>query len=83
MAENTKKEKKPNIFVRMFRGIAKFFRDCVSEGKKIVWMPWKDVWKNAVLVIVCAVVISLVIVLLDVGLYSVITLIKSLVHSLV
>jgi preprotein translocase SecE subunit len=79
MAENTKKEKKPNIFVRMFRGIAKFFRDCVSEGKKIVWMPWKDVWKNAVLVIICAVVISAVIALLDVGLSYVIRAIGSLV----
>lgn len=79
MAENTKMEKKPNIFVRMFRGIAKFFRDCVSEGKKIVWMPWKDVWKNAVLVIVCAVVISVVIALLDVGLSHAIRALGSLV----
>lgn len=79
MAENTKMEKKPNIFVRMFRGIAKFFRDCVSEGKKIVWMPWKDVWKNAVLVIVCAVVISAVIALLDVGLSYAIRALGSLV----
>ena len=79
MAENTKMEKKPNIFVRMFRGIAKFFRDCVSEGKKIVWMPWKDVWKNALLVIVCAVVISVVIALLDVGLSHAIRALGSLV----
>ena len=79
MAENTKMEKKPNIFVRMFRGIAKFFRDCVSEGKKIVWMPWKDVWKNAILVIVCAVVISAVIALLDVGLSNALRAIGSLV----
>ena len=79
MAENTNKEKKPNIFVRMFRGIARFFRDCVSESKKIVWMPWKDVWKNAVLVIICAVIISAVIVLLDVGLSYAIRAIGSLV----
>jgi preprotein translocase SecE subunit len=79
MAENTKMEKKPNIFVRMFRGIAKFFRDCVSEGKKIVWMPWKDVWKNSVLVIICAVVISAVIALLDVGLSNALRAIGSLV----
>ena len=79
MAENTNKEKKPNIFVRMFRGIAKFFRDCVSEGKKIVWMSWKDVWKNAVLVIICAVAISAVIALLDVGLSYAIRAIGSLV----
>lgn len=79
MAENTKKDKKPNIFVRMFRGIERFFRDCASESKKIVWMSWKDVWKNAVLVIVCAVVISAVIALLDVGLSYAIRSIGSLV----
>ena len=77
MAENT--NKKPNIFVRAYRGIAKFVRDCVSESKKIVWMPWKDVWKNAVLVIICAAVIGVVITLLDVGLHYAISQIGTLV----
>ncbi len=73
MADN--KEKKPNIFKR----IAKFWRDYTSELKKVVWMSWKDVRKNAFLVIVCAVAISVVIGLLDLGLSKAITALGALI----
>lgn len=73
MADN--KEKKPNIFKR----IAKFWRDYASELKKVVWMSWKDVNKNAILVIVCAVIISAVIGLLDLGLSKAITALGALI----
>ncbi len=73
MADN--KEKKPNIFKR----IAKFWRDYASELKKVVWMSWKDVRKNAFLVIVCAVIISAVIGLLDLGLSKAITALGALI----
>lgn len=65
MAENT--EKKPNFFKRTGAKIAKFWRDYGSEMKKVVWMPWKDVRKNTVLVVIAVIVISVVIGLLDFG----------------
>ena len=37
MAKKKADEKKPNIFKRMGKSIAKFFRDIKSEIKKIVW----------------------------------------------
>ncbi len=43
--------------------VAKFFREVKSELKKIVWTPWKQVKKNAfvviVIVLVCAAIIAL------------------------
>lgn len=51
-----KDEKKPNIFVRAGRAIAKFFRDTVSEVKKVVWPSKKQVLNNtAVVLAVCVI----------------------------
>ena len=36
-------QSKPNIFVRFGRRIKKFWNDYMSELKKVVWMPRKDV----------------------------------------
>lgn len=55
------KAKKPNIFARLGRRIAKFFRDYNSERKKIAWKPWPEVCKSAGIVIVTVVIFSLVI----------------------
>ena len=65
MAEN--KEKKPGFFKRIGSAIAKFWRDFVSECKKISWMGGNDVLKNTVLVVICAVAVGAVIGLLDYG----------------
>lgn len=65
MAEKT--EKKPGFFKRIGARIAKFWRDFRSETKKISWMSGTDVFKNTVLVVICAVVISAVIGVLDYG----------------
>ncbi len=49
-----KDQKKPNIFVRIGRAVAKFFRDSVSEVKKVVWPSKKQVLNNtAVVLAVC------------------------------
>ena len=60
MAEKAAK-KKPNILVRMGRGIVRFFRDTKGEMKKVVWPTKKQVLNNfivvAVFVIICAVLI--------------------------
>ena len=62
---NEKKEKKPNIFVRFGKRIAKFFRDYHSEMKKVVWMSFSDVKKNTVLVVVSVLSIGIAIGIID------------------
>ena len=62
MADNT--NKKPNIFSRM----GKFFRDCRSEFKKLVWPSKQQLFKNSSLVIVTMVVVGAVLSLVDFGL---------------
>ncbi len=54
MANDAKAKKGPNIFVRIGRAIAKFFRDSVAEVKKVVWPSKKQVLNNtAVVLVVC------------------------------
>ncbi len=55
-----KANKKPNFFVRVAKRIAKFFRDFMSERKKIVWMSWKNVCKSAAVVVVLVCVLALI-----------------------
>ena len=45
--------------------IAKFFKDYKSELKKIVWMPWKDVKKNTILVLAATVAVGVMIGIVD------------------
>ena len=61
MAEN----KKTNAFVGFFKRIAKFFRDCKGEIKKIVWPTPKTVFKNMGVVLVTIIVLGLLIFGLD------------------
>lgn len=70
MADNEKKataEKKPNAFVRFFKRIAKFFKDCKGEVKKIVWPAPKAVFKNTGVVLVTILVLGLFVFALDTG----------------
>ena len=59
------KNKKPNIFVRMGRRIKKFWKEYLSELKKVAWMSWKDVRKNTLLVVCAVIVFSLAIAVVD------------------
>lgn len=69
-------EKKPAVkskksrfsFKSMWKAIAKFFREHVSEFKKIVWPTRKTVWNNLVVTIVLCAAVGIVIWLLDFGL---------------
>lgn len=61
-------EKKPNIFVRMGKAIAKFFKDERGECKKIVWPDRKTVLKSSLVVIVTVAILGVVIWLVDTGL---------------
>ena len=63
MAEKEKKVKsdRPSIFSR----IGSWFRSLRSEAKKISWESAASVRKNAIIVIVCVLILSVVIGLLD------------------
>ena len=60
-----KKEKNPNIFVRIFKRIAKFFKDVVGEMKKVSWTPKSELAKNTRLVLVTIVAFGVAIALVD------------------
>lgn len=59
-------EKKPSVFSR----IAKYFRECKSEIKKIVWPTPKATFKNMGIVLVVLIVVGLFIYALDTGLLA-------------
>ena len=49
--------KKANIFVRIGRGIVRYFKDLKGECKKITWPTFPNVVKNTLIVIaVCLIV---------------------------
>ena len=56
-----KKEKKPGLFKR----IGKYFRECVSEMKKVTWLSRKETVKSSIIVVVVTVALCAVIGLLD------------------
>jgi preprotein translocase subunit SecE len=62
MADTTKKE---NFFAKTSKSTSKFFRDCKSEIKKIVWPTPQAVFKNTGVVLVTIFVIGLFIFGLD------------------
>lgn len=55
------KKNKPSLFSK----IAAWFRSCKAEMKKIVWSSWSSVWSNTVMVLVCIIVVSAVIGIID------------------
>ena len=71
-------EKKPNIFKRMGKGIAKFFRDTKSEIKKIVWPTPKATFKNMGIVVLAMLIVGVVIFGLDTGLQALLGLVMDL-----
>lgn len=60
-------EKKQNGFVRLCKRIAKFFRDCKGELKKIVWPTPQSVTKSTGVVLVTIIVLGLFVFALDSG----------------
>ena len=62
MAEKT--TKKPSIWSRM----GKFFKDCKSEFKKLVWPTKQQLLKNSALVLVSIIVVGACLALVDFGL---------------
>lgn len=58
-------EKKPNIFLRVGRGIGRFFRELRSECNKIVWPGMNAVVKNTVIVLIICLVVGVGIWIVD------------------
>ena len=66
MAETS--SKKPGFFSKVknwFKGIGKFFRDTVSEMKKVVWPSKKQIINNTIVVIVGVIIAAIVVLALD------------------
>ena len=76
----SKTKKKGNNF---FKNVAKFFRECKSEIKKIVWPTPKAVFKNMGVVLVVIVLIGLFVFGLDTGLGSLFGLFMNIANSAV
>ena len=70
-----KKEKKPNIFKRIGKAIAGFFKGIVAEIKKVTWPTKKQVALNTLSVLAFCLVIGAIIWLADFGLDSLMKLI--------
>ena len=58
-------DKKPNIFVRFGKKVAKICKDTVGELKKVVWTSKSEVWKSFQLVIATVVAVSIAIAVID------------------
>lgn len=67
-------ENKPSVFSK----IAKYFRECKSEVKKIVWPTPKATFKNMGIVLAVLLVIGLLIFGLDTGLVALLRLIMNI-----
>ena len=62
------KSDKPNIFVRAWSAIVRFFKDLRGETKKIIWPDGKTVLKSTGVVLAVVAVFTVVIWLIDMGL---------------
>ena len=58
-------DKKPNIFVRAWKRICKFFTDVVGEMKKVVWTPKEELKKNTKVVLVTIIAVAVAIAIVD------------------
>jgi preprotein translocase subunit SecE len=65
VAKNTK-DKKPSVFSKL----AKYFRECKGEVRKIVWPTPKATFKNMGIVLVVIAIIGLFVFGFDQGLYA-------------
>ena len=57
--------KKQNWFVRAWGGICRYFRELKSELKKVVWPTLPQVLKNALIVVLCVLVVGVFIWVFD------------------
>ena len=72
--------KKENWFKRTLGAIARYFRELMSELKKVVWSTPKQVAKNTLIVIACVIVVGVFIWVFDFVAQTLITAIINLAH---
>lgn len=65
---NKPKEAKPNIFIRIWNAIKRFFKDFKGTCKKVIWPDGKTVLKSSLVVLVCTLIIGIGVWLVDWGL---------------
>ena len=65
--ENHSPEKKPNIFVRLGRRLARVLREMRSELKKVVWPTPKQLVNNSIVVVVMVIIVGSFIAAFDFG----------------
>ena len=70
--------KKANIFVRIGRGIVRFFKDLKGECKKITWPTFPNVVKNTLVVIAVCLLIGACFWAFDFGLAQLLKLVENL-----
>ena len=58
---------KENVFVRIWNRIKKFFKDTVSELKKVSWTSKTELFKSTKLVVATVLAVCIVIALIDLG----------------
>ena len=58
---------KENVFVRIWNKIKKFFKDTVSELKKVSWTSKTELFKSTKLVVITVLAVCIVIALIDLG----------------
>ena len=58
---------KKNVFVRIWNKIRKFFKDTVSELKKVSWTSKTELFKSTKLVVITVLAVCIVIALIDLG----------------
>ena len=75
------KSDKPNIFVRAWKTIVRFFKDLRGETKQIVWPDGKTVLKSTGVVLAVVVVFTIVIWAIDLGLSKSIDLLSDLARN--
>ncbi len=63
-------ENRPNIFVRMWNAIKRFFKNFIGTSKKVIWPDAKTVLKSSGVVIVCVLIVGIGIWVVDWGLSS-------------
>ena len=58
---------KQNVFVRIWNRIKKFYKDTVSELKKVSWTSKTELFKSTKLVVATVLAVCIVIALIDLG----------------
>ena len=58
---------KQNVFVRIWNKIKKFFKDTVSELKKVSWTSKTELFKSTKLVVITVIAVCIAIALIDLG----------------